>query len=306
MTATTEMTDTELGLRRAICSHPGDDTPRLVYADWLEENGRPEQAEFIRVQVGLATFGVQTPENTHLFSRLWHRERELWRTLNTVFDIGPPLPRSMRTEPRLESRLPDDPRVKQETDIVVVCRGFVDELRCDWRTWAGGPCDCAPYPNGAAIIMGVTRRRSECSRCKGSGRTPGLWETLCWRPEWTVECPEIKWRVLAAGTVDVETRSRRTRRDGKTGPCPKWCKGGCSGKGRVLRPFPPAAQPVRRVVLTTVPGPERVAGDGSGQRYRLPGFTAVYQPSSAEWQADIVKALLAAEWPGVEFAMTPA
>jgi uncharacterized protein (TIGR02996 family) len=28
-----------------------DDTPRLVYADWLDENGRPERAEFIRVQI---------------------------------------------------------------------------------------------------------------------------------------------------------------------------------------------------------------------------------------------------------------
>jgi uncharacterized protein (TIGR02996 family) len=37
-------------LFRAICENPADDTPRLVYADWLEENGRPERAEFIRLQ----------------------------------------------------------------------------------------------------------------------------------------------------------------------------------------------------------------------------------------------------------------
>src|SRR5262249_62180709 len=30
------------------------DVPRAVYADWLEENGRPERAEFVPVQVGLA------------------------------------------------------------------------------------------------------------------------------------------------------------------------------------------------------------------------------------------------------------
>ena len=34
----------------AICEHPAEDTPRLVYADWLQENGRPERAEFIRLQ----------------------------------------------------------------------------------------------------------------------------------------------------------------------------------------------------------------------------------------------------------------
>src|SRR5262249_45999206 len=30
------------------------DTPRLVYADWLQENGDPDRAEFIRLQVQLA------------------------------------------------------------------------------------------------------------------------------------------------------------------------------------------------------------------------------------------------------------
>jgi uncharacterized protein (TIGR02996 family) len=37
-----------------ICASPADDTPRLVYADWLNENGQGERAEFIRVQVELA------------------------------------------------------------------------------------------------------------------------------------------------------------------------------------------------------------------------------------------------------------
>src|SRR5262249_34905741 len=32
---------------------PDDDTPRLVLADWLEENGEPERAEFIRIQCQL-------------------------------------------------------------------------------------------------------------------------------------------------------------------------------------------------------------------------------------------------------------
>ena len=38
----------------AVCAAPADDTARLVYADWLEENGDPSRAEFIRVQVELA------------------------------------------------------------------------------------------------------------------------------------------------------------------------------------------------------------------------------------------------------------
>jgi uncharacterized protein (TIGR02996 family) len=37
-------------LFRAVCANPADDTPRLVYADWLQENGQAERAEFIRLQ----------------------------------------------------------------------------------------------------------------------------------------------------------------------------------------------------------------------------------------------------------------
>ena len=39
----------------AICENPEDDTVRLVYADWLQENGDEERAEFIRLQIALAS-----------------------------------------------------------------------------------------------------------------------------------------------------------------------------------------------------------------------------------------------------------
>lgn len=47
------MTDRE-ALIRAICDEPMEDTPRLAFADWLEENEEPERAEFIRLQITLA------------------------------------------------------------------------------------------------------------------------------------------------------------------------------------------------------------------------------------------------------------
>jgi uncharacterized protein (TIGR02996 family) len=37
-------------LMAAIIADPDDDTPRLVYADWLQENGDEARAEFIRLQ----------------------------------------------------------------------------------------------------------------------------------------------------------------------------------------------------------------------------------------------------------------
>lgn len=37
-----------------IIANPTDDVPRLIFADWLEERGEPERANFIRVQCELA------------------------------------------------------------------------------------------------------------------------------------------------------------------------------------------------------------------------------------------------------------
>ena len=44
----------ERALLAAINAKPDDDTVRVVYADFLEENGESERAEFIRLQVELA------------------------------------------------------------------------------------------------------------------------------------------------------------------------------------------------------------------------------------------------------------
>ncbi len=42
------------GLLRSIVLQPADDAPRLVYADWLEENQRADLAELIRLADRLA------------------------------------------------------------------------------------------------------------------------------------------------------------------------------------------------------------------------------------------------------------
>jgi uncharacterized protein (TIGR02996 family) len=41
-------------LLRAIAGHPDEDTPRLAYADWLQENGHTARASFIRGQIEYA------------------------------------------------------------------------------------------------------------------------------------------------------------------------------------------------------------------------------------------------------------
>ncbi len=41
----------ELGLLADIHAAPRDDAPRLIYADWLQDDGQPAYAEFIRLQI---------------------------------------------------------------------------------------------------------------------------------------------------------------------------------------------------------------------------------------------------------------
>lgn len=41
-------------LLKAVCDNPDEDAPRLVFADWLQEHGEEERAEFIRLQIEIA------------------------------------------------------------------------------------------------------------------------------------------------------------------------------------------------------------------------------------------------------------
>ena len=69
----------------AVVANPRDDLPRLVYADWLDENGDALRAEFIRLQCQLAQSqrtGILPQECVPLFDRqatLWHDHGERWR-----------------------------------------------------------------------------------------------------------------------------------------------------------------------------------------------------------------------------------
>jgi uncharacterized protein (TIGR02996 family) len=60
----------EAAILSAIIAHPDEDTPRLVYADWLTEHGDPDRAEFIRVQCLLASISPGDPRWINLTERL--------------------------------------------------------------------------------------------------------------------------------------------------------------------------------------------------------------------------------------------
>src|SRR5262245_22023718 len=86
-----KMTPEQAGLLKAICDDPDEDTPRLVYADWLDEQAGSmpsymqrsanlaARAEFIRIQVAEAAKGGYHPNGRSMTAR----ERELLAKWNT-------------------------------------------------------------------------------------------------------------------------------------------------------------------------------------------------------------------------------
>jgi len=68
-------------LRQAILAQPDDDVLRLVYADWLEENGQSDRGAFIRAQVWAAQTEPYSPDarrHAATYRRLLKTHREEW------------------------------------------------------------------------------------------------------------------------------------------------------------------------------------------------------------------------------------
>src|SRR5262245_32201271 len=64
---------------RECVEQPDDDAPRHILADWLEEHGDAERAEFVRGQLALARMDEDDPARRALASRLEKvRRRKAW------------------------------------------------------------------------------------------------------------------------------------------------------------------------------------------------------------------------------------
>lgn len=83
----------ELGLLEAIHADPRNDGVRLVYADWIEEHGQPEYAEFIRLQCQKPYIGVvyhppgepQVSSNFHMP----YEDQDAWSRLDRLLALAP-------------------------------------------------------------------------------------------------------------------------------------------------------------------------------------------------------------------------
>ncbi|MBP3958853.1 TIGR02996 domain-containing protein [Gemmata sp. G18] len=71
-------------LLAAILAQPDEDTPRLIYADWLDENGEPDRAEFIRLQCRLPHLSRRTAEAKRLIARETELRAQLFKHLDKL------------------------------------------------------------------------------------------------------------------------------------------------------------------------------------------------------------------------------
>lgn len=130
------MSDGE-ALLAAICANPDEDTPRLVYADWLDENGRHKHAELIRLQIALATDWMPTAwslENRRKYGRhqtVMGTQRKLFRAVfkeEFGTSLGGLGSSGATTSGYAHQSLGD-------SVIVGACRGFIHLIRCPASTW---------------------------------------------------------------------------------------------------------------------------------------------------------------------------
>jgi uncharacterized protein (TIGR02996 family) len=75
------MTSDGEALLRAVCENPRDDTPRLIYADWLDEHGQPERAAFIRFECEFPQWDHTHPRYEELLQleRRFAESHAAWR-----------------------------------------------------------------------------------------------------------------------------------------------------------------------------------------------------------------------------------
>lgn len=144
------------GLLDAILADPSSDDLRLIYADWLEDEGQAERAEFVRVQIRIATLEAASghPRTTPLAlsckcavceeaAPLRRRERSLlseaanwWGWLADLYPL-------LGTHAIADlNRCSDD-----AAHGVRFRRGFVETVRCPLAAWnAHGPAIVRAHP----------------------------------------------------------------------------------------------------------------------------------------------------------------
>lgn len=155
-----------------ILANPNDDMARLVMADWLEEHGDIERAEFIRLQIKMDQLGITRPivnpmgeilQDGTIVQKLVDREQELLVSMQPGSATGGVYVEGIRTNGRYAwagaAAALNDPDKKGWS----FKRGFVEQITCtaeeflkyaDDLLWQ--PSENRPCPLTACPINEVT------------------------------------------------------------------------------------------------------------------------------------------------------
>jgi len=121
----------------AIVADPDDDTARLVAADFLDENGDPDRAAFIRIQVELARLEATGQGKSLEVDYLRAKERAFLGPLSMYRQLwaAEACPELVRVVSRGGGRDPLEAMTVEGADRVTWRRGFVEELMCSTEVW---------------------------------------------------------------------------------------------------------------------------------------------------------------------------
>jgi uncharacterized protein (TIGR02996 family) len=174
---------------RAIIADPADDVVRLVYADWLAENGEEDYASFIRVQCELARLGptkcvhAEQPITSYCTGCADHwplrrRERELidahgYGWCDGLLGTGWKTRGYNKDSPRVRVSYGNYPRDTGTLDFTFR-RGFVAKITCTLADWCGAECESCGGRGGYQVYLGHGNvDEDSCPDCRGAGRVNG-------------------------------------------------------------------------------------------------------------------------------------
>jgi len=177
----------------AILADPTDDTVRLAYADWLEENGHADRAEFIRVQVELSGHVGRRPIS------LLAREEALLASNPSWSQVKCPDFEGASSVTLCEFcrgsgdllrvarwRRGHRGRTKSSSRNPVFIRGFLDSVACQWGELGDGLFPVAgqvfsPSPWARALVKAVPT----LTRFRVLDRGPSVYSTRPGEFYWT-------------------------------------------------------------------------------------------------------------------------
>ncbi len=201
------MTDRQAMLQDVL-DNPADDAPRLIYADWLDENDEGERAEFIRLQ-------CQYPKQTELQIIVSNFYGDEWREANQPY-------------PTIGSRSPAD-RFRHLPGIASMFRDWTKFAVGSWLHYHRGfishiTCTAADWLNhGDAIVIEhpietvtLTTLISEMSPPSEFHRHMTEVAILGWNTRW----PRIKFTLPRRVAVDYSSGMAYTR--SQTEPTAGW------------------------------------------------------------------------------------